>query len=87
MYTHGFDFQLSCIANHHVCPKRGIEETRIMSQLQEWFEKIVGIAAKERDRRELVESLFDRPLFDAAAFHKPACWRRKTMRCFRSSEK
>jgi hypothetical protein len=55
-----------------------------MSQLQEWFEKIVGITAKERDRRELVESLFCRPLFDAAAFHKPACWRRKSMQRFKS---
>jgi hypothetical protein len=55
-----------------------------MSRLQEWFEKIVGITEKERDRRELAESLFGRPLFDAAAFHKPACWRRKTMCCFKS---
>jgi hypothetical protein len=67
--------------------RNGIKETRIMSQLQKWFEKIVGITEKDRDRRELIEFLFNRPLFDAAAFHKPACWRRKSMRCFRSGAK
>ena len=67
--------------------RNGIKETRIMSQLQKWFEKIVGITEKDRDRRELIEFLLNRPLFDAAAFHKPACWRLKSMRCFRSGAK
>lgn len=48
-----------------------------MSQLQEWFEKIVGVAPEAGNRRELAEALFARPTFDAAALQTPACWRRK----------
>ena len=48
-----------------------------MNQVQEWFDKLVGVASETCDRQRLAESLFHRPLFDAAAFQTPACWRRK----------
>ena len=51
-----------------------------MNQVQEWFDKLFGITAGVSDRQRMADSLFRRPLFDAAAFQTPACWRRKSAR-------
>ncbi len=57
------------------------EEYLGMNHIQYWFEKLAGIQQETRERATLAESLFAKPPFDAAAFHKPACWRRKAAPC------
>ncbi len=52
-----------------------------MNNIQYWFEKLAGIQQQNRERAILAESLFAKPPFDAAALHKPACWRRKAAFC------
>jgi hypothetical protein len=48
-----------------------------MNQVQEWFEKLVGMPPGAGHRRQMAESVFRRPSFDASVFQTPACWRRK----------
>ena len=49
-----------------------------MDQVQQWFERLVGVTPENRTRRYVTEPLFRQPLFDAAALQTPACWRRKS---------
>lgn len=48
-----------------------------MIQIQEWFDRLVGISPETSGRPGTALSPFGRPPFDAAAFQKPACWRRR----------
>ncbi len=57
-----------------------------MNQVQEWFDKLVGVTSGTYDHQRLAESLFRRPLFDAAALQTPACWRRKAALGLRHSK-
>ena len=65
------------------CDRKG----GLMNQVQEWFEKLVGVPSGVGRRRQMAESLFRRPSFDAAAFQTPACWRRKTACRLRNPER
>ena len=57
-----------------------------MNQVQVWFEKLVGMTPEACYRQRMVETLFRRPLFNAAAFQTPACWRRKAPARLRRAE-
>ena len=59
----------------------------LMNQVQEWFEKLVGMPSGVCQRRQMAESPFHRPSFEAAAFQTPACWRRKSSPRLRSPER
>ncbi len=50
-----------------------------MDQVQQWFDKLVGVTPGDNPRQHVAESLFRRPPFDSAAFQTPACWRRKSL--------